>query len=492
MDQHHASKKAPLRVRMMSNGNHHHTQQQNQHLWTRKRKEKRQSSWLESYYLLLVVVSVFLLILGVARSYSYFRSRSQHSSDASSIPTTNNINNHWEPYIQNVNNIEWCQVDPSGNVTHRVPDTTGGNRILKLRSFAGGEPLDTNNNNVHDSLAICELFVDKNSGHFPHAMQQLYQCWSYWNTCENSGKEPVLKIPKQAPGFSSSSWTRWLSRGLLLGNAGTTDSVGFLTGFVQALTEAANVTVLRGNENDDARYKNAPSVQRADRANTFVMQSPSHARALTSRIVQYYNLTATKTTTSWSRKTLADAGAEHQNSSHQPCGRRRPRIAILNRTPHSSRSLLNVHALVDALSTSVSSLSNDSSIKVATFEGTSFLDQVKFFANVDIVLSPHGAQLTLLPFLPECGRLLEIFPAHYYFDLFFGSLADAAGIDLYTLYLSHGNPQDEWRRTHDVLTPTQRNAVRNVALCPPVAAIVTAMKQMVMDWQTCCHQKNVQ
>jgi hypothetical protein len=44
-------------------------------------------------------------------------------------------------------------------------------------------------------------------------------------------------------------------------------------------------------------------------------------------------------------------------------------------------------------------------VRVMYFENATFQEQMEFFATVDIVITPHGAQSTGLFFLPICGAI---------------------------------------------------------------------------------------
>jgi Glycosyltransferase 61 len=105
-----------------------------------------------------------------------------------------------------------------------------------------------------------------------------------------------------------------------------------------------------------------------------------------------------------------------------------------------------------------------SPVSVAHFETATFLEQVEFFANTDIVLSPHGAQLTGLAFLPRCGHILEIFPPYYLYDNFFGSLADAANKTTCTCRRRH-------RRLPTVVLSTRTATMRSRIPCRRRSAV---------------------
>jgi len=336
-----------------------------------------------------------------------------------------------------------CIESPIGNLTRRVARYQ--DHPLSLEGI--GKVPDN-----HSKAAVCEFKVSKHSDHFPHAMQQLYQCWSYWNLPSNRFKEKVLVRPKNARGFPQTK----LSAAKVYNKVRGKDWA-FVEGITTAWQEAANVTVT-------SNTNLGPPVRRQDKANTFLMETAEDARLLTKAIVGHYGLSMR-------------AGGSTANAL--------PRIGILNRKKRSSRSLLNVKALLWAIQYEL----GFKEIEVAYFEKASFLQQVEFFANIDILISPHGAQLTGIPFMPECGRILELFPAYYYYDDYFGSLAEAAGLQQYALYLSDGDPATEWAYAR-TLTSKQRRIYRNVNLCPPIVKIVEAVKVMETDWHQCCRNKD--
>lgn len=158
----------------------------------------------------------------------------------------------------------------------------------------------------------------------------------------------------------------------------------------------------------------------------------------------------------------------------------KPRIAILNR--HRSREWLNTDAIVQRL---LPFAANESIPVVFSEPNTTFLEQIAFFRNVDILLSPHGAQLTGLPFMPDCGCVLEILPAGYYFPYYFGSLAMAS--NLQHGYVSITNTGD-WRAesAEGMASRRSRKKVRNKRLCPNADSIFDGAMQLIQGWESCC------
>ena len=52
------------------------------------------------------------------------------------------------------------------------------------------------------------------------------------------------------------------------------------------------------------------------------------------------------------------------------------------------------------------------------FENSTFQEQVDFYSQLDVAVSPHGAQLTGIMFMTPCSAVLELFPDKYYMPLY--------------------------------------------------------------------------
>jgi hypothetical protein len=156
-----------------------------------------------------------------------------------------------------------------------------------------------------------------------------------------------------------------------------------------------------------------------------------------------------------------------------------PRIGILNRS--KTRRLETVNVLAYELG----QVFPRSSVTIKEFESASFADQVDFYSSLDILISPHGAQLTGLPFMPDCGGLIELFPKGYSIPNYFGSLAIGSGLGYGYVYMSGGNETEETKVA--VSTQAGRVKARSKNLCPPSKNIVDAVRLLVEDWYQCCN-----
>jgi Glycosyltransferase 61 len=160
-----------------------------------------------------------------------------------------------------------------------------------------------------------------------------------------------------------------------------------------------------------------------------------------------------------------------------------PRIAILNRDT-IARKLTNAVEMAALLSATLSR-----TVPLVTFDyKTDFPSQVSFFVNTDIVISPHGAQLTGMAFLPRCASVLEIFTSRYLVADYFGSLAAAVNISHGFVYVN--------KYADDVIPHNHRfHFVREPGgqgepVEPNLEPIVRAVHRLVAQWQECvCNEE---
>lgn len=315
-----------------------------------------------------------------------------------------------------------CQESASSNYT-----TTSYKHHSKLSDILEGPALHVNNL----SAAVCEFQHIQYSSHFPHAMQQLYRCWSWWRA--NSHLPAVLL------------WHNEKNHG---------KSSPFLKGFKAFLRHGMNVAIARNHTEAVVRTKLVDGFPQA-----FALMGSEDAHALTERVLSYSGMNYTPPVCRTDEKAC-------------------PRIAILNRK--LKRELLNAQEITDAIR---AILGANCSITITDFETTPFLGQVQFFAETDLVVSPHGAQLTGIPFLPRCGSVLELFPAGFFLPHYFGSLAASSRIHHGYMYLGTNLAAEQAAAEQSV---AWRRKIRSRPICPPISKIVNGILQMVDTWRRCC------
>ena len=307
-----------------------------------------------------------------------------------------------------------------------------------------------------NDYAICEFQnMDAYNFHFPHAMQQLYRCWSWWRlrrTC----------CPDETP--------------VLVFLRSTMPDNAFLLGFSASLQASIGLEIWTPHQFQLIQQQQTlekivqPRVpnNRVNPVNIFGMADPT---------CPYYAMHQVD-----DARELRDIILRRRSDGPTDgCGDgAKPRIAILNR--HNHREWLNVDAVVQRLRRYAA----NGEIPIVFFESNAtFVEQISFFRNVDVLLSPHGAQLTGLPFMPDCGGVMEVLPAGYYLPYFFGSLALASSLQHGFVSLTHTG---DWRTesAEGMQSQNARQKVRNKQLCPDVDAIVNSVLQMIDGWNACC------
>jgi Glycosyltransferase 61 len=333
-----------------------------------------------------------------------------------------------------------------------------------------------------NSLAICEFrTMDAFSFHFPHTMQQLYRCWSWWRlhfagataNAVSTTITPVLVFPRgQMPKDNA-----------------------FLTGFVATLVDAIGLQLVSAANasmvlpHDWRSWAVQPRVPNnlVNPLDIFAMQDPTrpyyafHQGDDAFELRRVVNNHIRPSLLSYTSGNIDGNENEDTTTVDTATPLPHPRIAILNR--QSTRHWLNAPALVTRQH-HADGASHEIPI-VYFHSNTTFAQQVDFFAHVDILISPHGAQLTGLAFMPPCGAVLEILPAGYYLPHYFGSLARASNLEHAFVSLTRtGNVTFE--SIQGMRDQQTRQKVRNKALCPDLDPIAEAVNQLIVEWKQRC------
>ena len=413
----------------------------------------------------------------------------------------------------------------------------GGGRLnisYPIDSHVKHVDASTSTTNVDDDddeeeEAVC-LYVKSriNPSHFPHTMQQLYRCWSWWqvNNNDQSGRSrrrrhPVLEFPDEIKQIKD-----------------ITHDNNFNYGFFKFLKKYANVTIRRRSSTTSSGYdqrdgsNETKHEQLHARPHKLVVQpknfqhsdhpyqgySPNHFHAL--RDVFIKGVMATTTTgrkdDHYQQGDKSIQSPEVKRDSKTPAtsetvpvasswSSRRPRIVILNR--NSTRKLLNDQEVLHAVymqmkeyytqnhSKSHTAADEDDAyepnIRAVYFDGNaemSFQEQIETLYNTDVLISPHGAALTGIPFLPNCASVLEIFPLGLQFDEFFGTLAAATNVEHAYVYLTNGDTDHdhELEIRRGMRSGESRAECRAANLCPPIQDLVDGIMTVVKRWEARC------
>lgn len=208
--------------------------------------------------------------------------------------------------------------------------------------------------------AVCTFVHELYWEHFPHGIQQLYRCFSFWHSYPDH--QHLLLFTEK---LTSRQVFFWEMRRLFKKMLGVRE-IGNRTKI------PPGSLVVQPNHYQLARDHPYSGI---------AMQNPEHAHYFRHKTQEYFNLTVTNRC--------------------QPG--KSPRIAILNRQPKSRRAILNLVEVCEHLAKATGG-----EIEVYYFEGKSFKEQLQIMSNVDILVSPHGAQLTSINFMPRCGAVLEV------------------------------------------------------------------------------------
>jgi Glycosyltransferase 61 len=239
----------------------------------------------------------------------------------------------------------------------------------------------------------------------------------------------------------------------------------FFKGMIQQLRITFKVRVVNFRHDLKVARPNNISYDFATRK-SFAMRGQDDARALRDGIWKAYNIP----------QSTSCAGLQQTNVTTVV------RIGILDRK--KTRRLQNLGAVVRAIEREMNKEPFKAKFVVSDFEDRTFQEQVQFLSGVDVLVSPHGAQLTGIPFLPNCARVLELFPAGYLIPQYFGSLAAVAGVQHSYMYLGGPNPDREAKVAMKTLE--SRNAARAANLCPHPDAVARSVVELAREWHECC------
>ncbi|KAG5189562.1 hypothetical protein JKP88DRAFT_137106, partial [Tribonema minus] len=118
------------------------------------------------------------------------------------------------------------------------------------------------------------------------------------------------------------------------------------------------------------------------------------------------------------------------------------RVGILDRAPGVGRHLYYVEAMRAAIlqRPREQRAAQLTTVDMAVFDGWSLAQQAAWAARHDVIISPHGNQLTNVAFARRCAVVLELFPPNYIVPDFFTSLAlDAGAVSFYLHVLPSQN-----------------------------------------------------
>ncbi|KAL3785840.1 hypothetical protein ACHAWO_013133 [Cyclotella atomus] len=193
-------------------------------------------------------------------------------------------------------------------------------------------------------------------------------------------------------------------------------------------------------------------------------------------------------------------GDEYFQYSYRDGEKRRPslplRILLIERRGYS-RHWLFANQTADALKSAFGLHENNNNdidgsnnnnnniieIKILPNPEGSLQDQAIEFHKADIILSPHGAQLTNLAFIKPCTVVFEFFPIQYYLAFFQPYVLSGHGIS-YDGYPFMREPLYDSKDTGNVGAGV-RGALRGGPILASPESVVRAFPRLLLDHLSC-------
>lgn len=270
--------------------------------------------------------------------------------------------------------------------------------------------------------------------HHPHFVQELFRCFSLWES-QPSNHPRILYVPRRQ------FWRK-------IGNLAVFDEqFPISSGILRTLMRSYNVTVTNSLESGTP-LRVHKMMEKDETVSPFAMASHEHA-------VKWKDLFVPP------EEELTNRRAKE-----------RLNIAVVNRP--ATRKLLNAMDARD----NIAAAFPEHNVFEHYLNGT-LQEMIDFFPRVDVLVSPHGSQLTGMMFMQRCSAVVEMFPHLYYTPFYFSSLARM-------FQLSHAN----WYVSHDEV-PTgklplkTRLANTNNNMCPSMDKLVSAVDDLIRKRQHC-------
>jgi len=278
---------------------------------------------------------------------------------------------------------------------------------------------------------LCESGTNFAQTHFAHAAEKLLPCWSVFQMFPDLRR--VLVVPEGENPYARSPWSSHLLEVMQV-ELGTRDW--------NACKVAAYVPQDGGGWNLD-------SGAAIDNTNRFLMRTED---ALQLHVAIGFGSTI--------------AGESSQL-----------RIGVLDRK--ATRHWVESSAFIEA----TQRLFSNSVVEEKYLDDASPRDQAEWVHKQDVIVSPHGAQLTNLIWARRCTGIIELFPQGYYIPGFFGALASVIGGVAFAGYPQGRNPAED---TLPALSDAQvRHEIRSKPLWAESESVARFLEQLVAKQKLC-------
>lgn len=339
---------------------------------------------------------------------------------------------------------ETCQTTPSSDwIRTNVSDPQYFRSYRHSSDFLQGPGLINQSSLTH---AVCEFREMSWYFHFPHAFQQLFRCWSWWEAHDHL---PSILL--------------W--KGINFRNLVTDTFMHFIETYrpVKVIHEYTEEYISQSvHSKKTGLHPN--DIEITD----FALLHPQHAHQLRELFHLHLN--------NGQPMEILPSGCRHD--------KRQPRIGILNR--ELSRQIINENELIEAIQTKYPNYE----IQVTNFDyGRSIEYQARFMMETDILLTPHGAgefNIVFMPSFRECSSMIEFMPPYYIVPDFFASLAKAVHIQHSYFYMKiHDHDRFDDHNYHNLMTFHHRDN----SMCLNIPKVIDALSTLIEEWLQCCRDK---
>jgi hypothetical protein len=237
-----------------------------------------------------------------------------------------------------------------------------------------------------------------NFEHFPHTMENLGPCWSYFT----SVREAFSKQQQQQGSD--------VKCGIFLNS--TRHHMSKVSPWSKQMLQAMNCTVVH-DPPSRLLFKEHWHTTIASNSSIW-FSKPSDADRLRDQVLG-----------PWRRRRALDHRAIEL----------RPRIGVIQRLPSKKRPdhnriFLNIDEMVRAVRLEFSS----ATVELSNMSGYSMLEQARFWNDKDVMILAHGAAMTNVVFMEATSAVVEIFPDAYNPYEFFLGLMNSCRVRSYAIF----------------------------------------------------------
>jgi hypothetical protein len=304
--------------------------------------------------------------------------------------------------------------------------------------------------------------MHKHYKHFPHTLQNLAPCWSYFRRQQLQSEQQnpnvacgiLFNVSKQFNYKDIDIWGRHLIRSMRC-------RVVVAPNDIQNSGDNSTVPPSK----DDAYYRMKSTSWFAKPQDAGVLREHVLARRKTKEPPPPVSFTATDseyTTTNISRTRPLQIGIIQRYPSNKRC----ENVPLPKGCSHY-REIINL----DQMTTSLQDAFPSADIHLTKLKGKDLTEQAWWWYNQDIIVAAHGATLANVIFLQPGSAVIEIFPTDYA-PFMFQSLMKNVGVYPYRIDKASSSKQQQ--------AQSKKVHPRDAALEPNITLVVELVQQAVL------------